>query len=58
MTGSKKGYIQYQNSLFENLGSPSLDNGAGISISHANIHLINVTFKNNQAINGGALNLF
>ncbi|CAI2360059.1 unnamed protein product [Moneuplotes crassus] len=57
MTIIKNGSASYENSVFENLGSSSLSDGAAFSANFAQIYLKNTTVRNNQAINGGAMNL-
>ncbi|CAI2361394.1 unnamed protein product [Moneuplotes crassus] len=51
------GSASYENSVFENLGSSSLSDGAAFSANFAQIYLKNTTVRNNQAISGGAMNL-
>jgi hypothetical protein len=57
INGYGEGGMNFNDSLFENLGSESLSSGAALLIDQKDLHFFNVTFRNNKAIDGAALDL-
>ena len=52
-----KAQLIWRTQFYQTLDLKILAGGAGIFVEEANIHLINVAFRNNQAENGAALDL-